>query len=84
MRRRSVDYRIDGSEEGAPAFVVEDENDGGFGQVLRVVPVHALFLARLRHGSVQRNFVGDQLQLDVKKLADDWLLMILKQSFRLV
>ena len=38
------------------------QNDGSLGQVVRVVPELALFLSGIRHGSVERDFVGRELQ----------------------
>ena len=61
LRRRPVDDGVDRPEEGAPAFVVEHQDDGGLRQVVRVVPELAFFLAGVRHSSVERNFVRDQL-----------------------
>ncbi len=38
------------------------QNDGSLGQVVRVVPVLALFLAGIRHCSVEGNLIGHKLQ----------------------
>ena len=48
-------------EEGAPALVVEDQDDGGLGQVGRVVPMLALFLPEIRDRSVEADLVRDEL-----------------------
>jgi len=61
LRRRPVDDAVDSPEEGGPALVVEDEDDAGRGEVGGVIPVFALLLSSVRHGSVQADFVGHEL-----------------------
>lgn len=41
LRRCSVDDRVNGPQQRAPALVVEHYDDAGLGQVRRVVPVLA-------------------------------------------
>lgn len=61
LGRRFVENGMDGSEERTPAFVVEDQDDGGPGQIRRVVPMFAFGLSEIGNGSVQADLVGDQL-----------------------
>ena len=58
---RLVKHGMHGSEKGGPAFVVKDQNHGGFGQIGGVVPVLALLFPEIGDGSVQTDLVGDQL-----------------------
>ena len=61
LRRRPVDDGVDGPEEGAPALVVEHQDDGRLGQVVRVVPELTFLLTGVRHRSIERNFVRNEL-----------------------
>lgn len=42
IRRRAVDYAVNCAHEHREAFVVEDDDNGGAGQLFRVMPEAAL------------------------------------------
>jgi len=70
LRWRSVDDRVDRPEEGAPALVVEHQDDGGLGEIVGVVPVLTFLLSvvkvnQLFSSSLTSRFTLQSLTLPV-------------------